>query len=213
MRNAETLLERIISESGSGPITESLVSDTLGFGSQKDIQDLAARLLQKDQAVALKYITDFRTNGLNENSLFQKLIASFHTQLLADTNNRDIVTIVQKLIEAQKKWIYSDIPFVALDLAVIEICNQTQTQKPANSNPITLKTSNTPKTPDPQPVVEPVVTQSAEKAVEPETAKQATTETTTIPGDFKQQWVSILNSAELSSPIRNTIKQAIPSVE
>ena len=147
-RDALGLLDRVLSHSGGGAVTMSLIDDALGLPQRTVLEGIVLALAQKDSAAALTLVHEAHQRGVRGGMLLRALIAYFRNVLLAKyggatalarfsaDEQASLTTVLKhksttissaslaKLLRALPYERVSDIDMLPLELAIMEIVEQ-----------------------------------------------------------------------------------------
>ena len=191
MRNAEVSLEQMAQQ---GDLTYEKVKQNLGLTDEIIVEEFLAMLENKDIKGALERIHSVYVEGRDllqfRQSFIELLRENINKAILAN-NLADAMRyakMINIILENAENMRNSFIPELPLEIAAIEICEQ-------SASPVKVKE---------QKLI------AAEVAPAP-TPKKAVSDVSSIDEGFKKLWVEVLNCQKLSSIYRSCLRNAIPT--
>jgi len=171
-RDAESLLGQLMAF-GHSHITAKEAAVLLPRSSMQDASKLAQFIYAKNRSGAMEFLTQFVENGGNANELLKDEIIFVRLVLLAATSSKkleeyiraqvaeevrkilndiasennvhDTVRLLELLLQAKARYLYEDIPELALEIVVNEFCGDDDEDSPTPTPPMRAKTEDKPK--------------------------------------------------------------------
>lgn len=206
-RNAEVLLEQLISENALDPKS---AAESLGIIGPQSISTFLDFLDKKKFPEAFDHISALHSSGQNLKIFTKEILRSLHKSLPASVSNptklQQTTSLIHTFSQAANQFKTTLVPELPLELAIADLSLLSSNPTPVSIPESQIKTptpvsEKKPEQPKPQPPIE--KSEPPKSTPKPDFSGQ-------IDDSFKLLWLDVLNHSTLSPVLKNSLKTAIP---